>query len=66
MEAVLTGIVRRVHGEGTESHSRRKSQDARHRIGKTFRLRQRAIPIGMVWKQISRDEECGFGHVMQL
>jgi hypothetical protein len=58
-----------MYGKGTESHSRRKSQDARYRIGETFRLRQRAIPIGMVRKQVARDEECRFGHelrVMQL
>ena len=66
IEAVLTGIIRRVHGKRTESHLRRKSQDTRYGIGETFRLGQRAIPIGMVRKQIARDEKCRSGHVMQL
>ena len=60
------GILGGVHGERTETYSRRKSEDARYGIGETFRLRPRAIPIGMVRKQIARDEECGFRHVMQL
>jgi len=66
IDAVLTGMVRRVHGERTQTHSRGKSEDAGCRIGETFRLRRRTIPIGMVWKQIGRDEEYGFSHVTQL
>jgi hypothetical protein len=62
IEAVLTGIVRGVHGKRTESYSRLESQDARNWMGETFRLRLRAIPIGMVWKQVARDEKRRFGH----
>lgn len=66
IEAALAGIIGCVHGKGAELHSRVETHNARYRTGETFRLRERAIPIGMLWKQIGRDEECGFSHVTPL